>query len=246
VIDEPLISESHFRDVQRIMDLKQTKHWRSQPEIKHRFTYNGFLTCSACGEIIHTSFARRDYYACKGRRLTHTCTTRYMGREKLEAKLDSLFADHLTSRSFLEECIASLRNRHTRSDSATRVQGLTAEISHLREKRMRVLDSFIEGVIARDERDSRLAIVDRDSRVAEDLLVREGPAVSFDVVTLIEALAPLAEWEYWTRDQKRSILAALVPDVRVADYRVETIGLSPAIFSNKDTHAGRDSSRQPA
>ena len=111
---------------------------------------------------------------------------------------------------------------------------------------MRVLDSFIEGVIARDERDSRLAIVDRDSRVAEDLLVREGPAVSFDVVTLIEALAPLAEWEYWTRDQKRSILAALVPDVRVADYRVETIGLSPSIFSNKDTHADRDSSRQPA
>ena len=91
VIADPLVSEEVFQAVQRIMDLKQAKHWRSQPDIEHRFTYNGFLTCSSCGNVVHTAFARRDYYACKGRRTGHTCATRYMAREKLESRLYFLF-----------------------------------------------------------------------------------------------------------------------------------------------------------
>ena len=70
VIFQALISDSDFQAVQRIMDLKQAKHWRTQPDIEHRFTYNGFLSCSTCGQIIHTALARKDYYACKGRRAT--------------------------------------------------------------------------------------------------------------------------------------------------------------------------------
>jgi hypothetical protein len=67
-----------------------------------------------------------------------------------------------------------------------------------------------------------------------------------DVGLLSEALAPLAEWCYWSRDQKRKLLATLVPDIRVADYEIESLGLSPAIFSNENTRMGKDSSRQPA
>ena len=68
VIPEPLVSEAEFNAVQQIMDRKQSKHWRCQENIERRFTYNSFLTCSACGEVVHTAFARRDYYVCKGRR----------------------------------------------------------------------------------------------------------------------------------------------------------------------------------
>jgi site-specific DNA recombinase len=246
VIEEPLVPDSDFQTVQRIMDLKQTKHWRSQPEIEHRFTYNGFLTCSACEEVVHTAFARRDYYACKGRRIKHICTTKYMGREELEAKLDILFAEGLTNPRFLEECIAILRGRQTQNESVARVQRLTAEMSQLRGKRTRVVDAFMEGVIERDERDSRLAIIDRDAQATQDLLMRETPATSFKLTTVVEAFAPLAEWKYWTRDQKRSILETLVPDIRVADYRIETIGLSPSIFSNENTRADGGSWRLPA
>lgn len=80
VISEPLVSEADFQAVQRIMDQKQAKHWRCQENIERRFTYNSFLTCSVCGEIVHTAFARRDYYACKGRRTEHKCPTMYMRR----------------------------------------------------------------------------------------------------------------------------------------------------------------------
>jgi hypothetical protein len=246
VIADPLVSEEVFQAVQRMMDLKQAKHWRAQPDIEHRFTYNGFLTCSACGTVVHTAYARRDYYACKGRRIGHTCPTKYMGREKLESQLDSLFTDRLTSPQFLESCVNELERRHAQDDSAARLQRLAAEVSSLREKRGRVLDAFLDGVIHREERDSRLGAVDRAIHTAQEILMRSSPAARVDLRLLIEAFSPLVEWEYWSRDQKRSVLAALVPDIRVADYQIAALGLNPTIFSNDDSRRDRDSWRRPA
>jgi len=246
VMDEPLVSEADFRAVQEIMDLKQKKHWRSRTDYEHRFTYNGFLTCSECGEIIHTALARRDYYACKGRRTAHTCHTRYMGREKLEGILDSLLSKQLTAPAFLERCIDELARRSESDESVVRVQRLTSEIANSRQKRGRVIDSFLDGVLSRGERDQRLAVIDRGIQTAEGMLMREKPSASVDLGSLTEALAPLAEWNFWDREQRRSLLAALVPDIRVADYQVVALGLNPAIFSNEDTHTDRDSWRRPA
>ena len=246
VIADPLISEGDFQAVQRIMDLKQAKHWRARPEVEHRFTYNGFLTCAACGELVHTAFARRDYYACKGRRSAHICNTKYMGRERLEKKLDSLFADQLTSPRFLEVCIEEMERRHERDDSATQIQRLVAQVSSLREKRGRVMDAFLEGAIGREDRNSRLAVIDRDTQLAQDLITRSNPAVLITLKSLVEAFAPLLEWEYWSRDQKRSVLATIVPDIRVADYQVTALGLHPSIFSKENTRRDRDSWLRPA
>jgi hypothetical protein len=224
------------------MDLKQAKHWRTQPDIEHRFTYNGFLTCSVCGEVVHTAFARRDYYACRGRRTAHTCDTKYMGRVKLESRLDRLFADQLTSPEFLERCIKELERRQVHDDSAARMQRLVAEVNSLREKRTRVVDAFLDGTIGRDDRNSRLATIDRDVQSTQDLLTRCNPAVLIDLNSLVEAFVPLLEWEYWTREQKRSLLAAMVPDIRLADYQVAELGLDPAIFSNEVTRSRAASS----
>ncbi len=246
VIKEPLISEADFKAVQRIMDLKQSKHWRCQDNIERRFTYNSFLTCSKCGDIIHTAFARRDYYVCKGRRTAHKCRTNYMRREKLEAVLDELFAVRLSSPVFVQRCVDELKQRTAHRDSARRIQRLTTEVIALRGKRERVMDGYVEGAIGRDERDRRLTKIDHDIHVAEDILIREAPTASLDKAKLIEAFTPLAEWEYWTRDQKRAVLSALVPDIRVSNYLVESLGLSPSLFSNKDTRTGKDSLPRPA
>jgi hypothetical protein len=246
VIDQPLVSEADFLAVQQIMDLKEKKHWRSRADYEHRFTYNGFLTCSECGKIIHTALARRDYYACKGRRTAHTCNTRYMRREKLEAILDGLFSQSLSTPAFLEQCIREFTRRPEKEDSVARVRRLTDEISNSRQKRGRVIDSFLDGVLSREDRDARLAVIDRDIQISQGMLVQERPSSSVDLGVLSEALAPLAEWEYWDRGQKRSLLAALVPDIRVADYKVESLGLNPTIFSNEDSHTGKDSSLPPA
>jgi DNA invertase Pin-like site-specific DNA recombinase len=241
VIDQPLVSEDDFLAVQQIMDLKEKKHWRSRTDYEHRFTYNGFLTCSECGEIIHTALARRDYYACKGRRTKHTCQTGYMGREKLEAVLDGLFSQCLRVPAFLEQCMSELKRRAENNDSVAQVQRLTSEIANLRQKRGRVIDTFLEGVLPREERDQRLATIDRDIQVSQARIMQERPSVPLDISVLTELLAPLAEWDFWDREQKRTLLAALLPEIRVANYRVEALGLNPTIFSNENSHMGRDS-----
>lgn len=246
VIDQPLVSEAVFLTVQQIMDLKEKKHWRTRTDYEHRFTYNGFLTCSVCGEIIHTALARRDYYVCKGRRIGHACNTEYMGRERLETVLDALFSRSLSTPAFLERCIGELMCRPENNVSVARVQRLTSEIAHSREKRGRVINSFLDGVLTREERDQRLAVIDRSTQVAQGMLLQERPSTSLDLGVLTEMLAPLAEWDFWDRKQKRSLLAALVPDIRVADYKVASLGLNPTIFSNEDGRMDKDSWLPPA
>ena len=246
VIQEPLISETEFHAVQRIMDLKEKKHWRSRPDYEHRFTYNGCMTCSRCEEPIQTAKARRDYYLCRGRRPAHTCNTRYMAREKLELILDDLISVRLTEPSFLERCVAHLVRRSESDESHVRVQRLTSQIANLQRKRDRIVDGFVDGVLSREERDNRLLVIKRDILIAQEMLMQERPSVPLDVSLLTVALSPLSEWRYWSRDQKRNLLAALVPDIRVANYEVESLGLNPAIFSNENTRMGRDSSPRPA
>ena len=90
-------------------------------------------------------------------------------------------------------------------------------------------------------------MIDADIRVTLDTLARETTGgTPPDVATLVKAFTPLAEWEYWTRDQKRLVLSTLIPDIRVADYEIESLGLSPNLFSNQSTRRGRDSSPPPA
>lgn len=160
-----------------------------------------------------------------------------MGREKLEVLLDRLFANRISSPKFLAHCVEELNQRTVRGVSTARTQKLTAEIKLLRGKRERVIDGFIEGAIGREDRDRRLTRIDHDIQVAKDILTREVPTSSLDEAKLIETFAPLAEWEYWTRGQKRAVLSALVPDIRVADYKVESLGIDPSVFSTNDTRA---------
>src|ERR1044071_7583843 len=106
VIDEPLISESQFNQVQRILDLKRENHWRTKDsEQNHRWTYNGYLTCE-CGRLVYTKYRRRDYYICSA-----TCGVRYMRRERLEPELDRLFTDRLTRPRFLNQIVKGMQKK---------------------------------------------------------------------------------------------------------------------------------------
>jgi DNA invertase Pin-like site-specific DNA recombinase len=94
VMKQPLVSEDEFARVQKLMDLKKQRHWRTESndnETHHRWTYNGFLTCSDCLHLVYTAFRRHDYYVCSAKRTKGPgCPTRYMRREILEQKIDHL------------------------------------------------------------------------------------------------------------------------------------------------------------
>ena len=246
VIEEPLISEADFAVVQELMNRKQARHWRSRTR-QPRFIYTGFLTCSRCGEIIYSAKVRNDYYICKKRRLGHACETGYMKREKLEQILDQLFGSQLMDPAFLERCVQTAVSQRSASRSAHQIQRLTAAVHALRKKRERLIESYVDGVIERSQRDSRLRTIDDDIQRAQDELMQlDGASALPEVRVLVDYFAALAEWEYWALEDKRRVLSTLVPNIRVADYQVESIGLQPAPFSYEDTRTDRDSSQPPA
>jgi hypothetical protein len=169
-----------------------------------------------------------------------------MARQKLEQLLDFMFAVQLTSPGFLETCVEELANHQRQDDSAIRIQRLTAEVNNLREKRNRVLEAFVDGDINREERKLRLEPIDRDIRLSQELLARTHAPSGANLESLIKNFACLVEWQYWTRDQKRTVLTALVPDIRVADYQIHALGVHPTLFSNEGSHRDTGSSPLPA
>ena len=247
VIAEPLLTEEQFRALQDAMDLKQLKHWRSDRDYVHRFTYNSFLTCSECDEDVQTALARRDYYVCKGRRSEHSCQSQYMARVRLEDVLDQMFADQLQNRSFLTACVSELLQRVERPQTVSDNQMMSEELDRLRGQRGRVVELYVEEKIPKPEFNKRLDRIDATIRATEAAVKRCSPeTIVMDVDQLVEIFAPLGEWGTWTREQKRQVLAALAPEIRVANYSVESLGLNPAVFSNKDTRRGRGSWQRPA
>jgi hypothetical protein len=168
-----------------------------------------------------------------------------MRREKLEQRLDLMFAEQLTSRGFLQTCIEELANPRKQDDSGIRIQRLNADVRNLRQKRERVLEAFFDGTISRDERKQRLESIDRDIQSIHELLLLNNTPSAVNLESLIKSFAPLIEWQYWTRDQKRTLLAALVPDIRVADYRVTALGIDSTLFSNEHHRTDKGSSPLP-
>ena len=178
VINEPLISEDQFREVQRIMGTKSRLHWRAHPERPTTFTYGGFLICSACESLVYGKSSRAThYYICKSRARGSRvrCTAGIMKRDRLEAKLDDVLGVQLMSKDFLGTLIGELELKCDSAAIRTRVARLEGDIGKLRRKRERVLDAFFEGVLQKAERDVRVASLDKQMRFVEELLMREVP-----------------------------------------------------------------------
>ena len=229
VIGDALISVADFERARRIVEGKRERMNKARMVGRSRFTYSGFLRCAACQLVIYSQTSRHkqafDYYVCKGRQYLHTCQTLFMRREKLEEQLDFLLAIRLTDERFLHGILADFQRRRQQTGSKTRIVRLNEEISRLREKRQRVMDAYFEGMIARDDRDKRLGEVDRDLKMAQDALLRETPAQELKPQELKHLFKPFVRWRLLGRDDKRRILAAVVPEIHVADYQVRAIGM---------------------
>lgn len=213
VIDDPLVSESDFNQVQRILTLKR-QHFQRLNSGPHRFTYNGFLLCGECRALLYTKFRRFDYYVCKVK-----CGAPYQRRRDLEPVLDKLFTKRLTSPSFLKRHILAPlgKKRPTHDDRAQ----LQAQLAALEGKRKRVLDTYFDGVIDQQERETRLSAILVQTRAIQGMLARQRPEARLTVETLEEAFAPFVEFDLLNRDDKRQLLNTLTPEIVVSNYEVK-------------------------
>lgn len=228
VIADPILTEQEFGAIQEIMDTKSRMHWRSNPRAGNAFTYSGFLVCSGCASLIYGKFAKKHYYVCKSRASSaeKRCDAPVMKREQLELKLDDVFGVRLTSKDFLVSLIAELESKYNSGAIRSRIARLETVVGNLRKKRERILDSYFEGVLQRDERNSRLASLDKEMEITEEMLLRETPRPTLSVREMATAFSPLFDWPVLGREKKRKILAATVPEIHVRDYAVSGIAVS--------------------
>jgi len=240
VIAEPLIAEADFKAVQRIMNLKQARHWRADPEHVSPYAYHGHLSCAVCREPVYTYSNARGgrYYVCKGKQYPkqagHRCTTAYMRREVLEPKLDRLFAVRLTDCGFLRELVAEYERRTRSGSGAASLARIQSELLALQAKKQRVLDAFFEGVITVAERGARLAAIERDLGVNQELLLRHSPPPAIATEVLENICTAFYDWEFLSVPDKRKILAAAVPDITVANGAVHGIALNIQVAARHD------------
>jgi DNA invertase Pin-like site-specific DNA recombinase len=218
VIDEPLISESDFARAQMILDLNRKRNARTRNFGSQRYSYNGFLRCAACDELIYTHHRRHDYYACKGRKLLKTCRTPYMRRDLLDPALDRLFVERLSNEKFLRLAAKELLSRAEQPKRA----GFEGEAARLSAKRSRVIDAYVEGTITSAERDARLKRIDGELSAVRVPQKIEPPA---DLKTLASVFRVFQGFDLLPREQKRVLLRACVSEIKVANYRVEGLNL---------------------
>jgi DNA invertase Pin-like site-specific DNA recombinase len=219
VIDDPLISESDFQKVQRILDLKKQNSWRHIEGYEHRFTYNGYLNCE-CGALVYTKYRRDDYYVCKVR-----CGASYMRRDRLEPMLDKLFTRDLTRPRFLQKIVKAMKQKEPTGNQeryAEQLKGLEA-------KRQRVLSAFYDGVIDVQERESKLAEIATSRRVLIGMAERERPVPQVTVEALAEVFAPFMEFDLLGRNDKRRLLNTITPSITAANYRVSGLWMASGV-----------------
>ena len=156
------------------------------------------------------------------------CENRYMLRRKLEPKLDLLLGEKLREPAFLRRIVEQYNEQQVHPNpSMKNERELTARLEVLAGKRRRVLETFFEGVIDKEERDRRIGEIDRETKVFQDLAMEVVPPVQSRSLDAIQAaLEPLAEWEFLEREDKRSLLRALCPEISVFQYMVKSLTLN--------------------
>ena len=232
VITPGLISEADFDRVQKMIAEKQELNIRQRTKTG-QFTYNGFLWCGKCKARLHTFRNQYDrfYYICSNKKVKNAegdclCPyTGYMNRNKAEAILDNLVSKTLTDPKSLQ----SIYDHH-RQEVQSRVakqdrKRLEDHYRELYEKRDRVIDLEVDGMITKEDCAERLKKVERDIREAFVKLTEATPRLGWTAEQLTEVFSVFASWAALDREEKRRILTALSPKFYMADYEVHGLSL---------------------
>jgi hypothetical protein len=171
-----------------------------------------------------------------------------MRRERVEAQLDSIFAQQLTDRNFLERIALELSGRAKSKGSKSEAARLHRMSKRLQEQRKRVLDTYFSALIERAERDERLEQIRADQQFCERQLLdlQTGTKCKMSVEELADIFAPLHEWEFLSRIDKRRLLQAIVPEIHLQNYSVTKLALLiHDARRNELNRTGTDSSPRP-
>jgi hypothetical protein len=240
---EPVISKEQHQRILDIIENLRKPRAQSKAVATPRFTYRGYLRCGSCGSLIYTCNSGamyltgpKDFYYCKARstrerqkRLTSggslTCENRYMSRKRLEELIDAAIASQLTELSFLTRVIQSHVEAARRGSPGGQDKRLKQRLASLEAKRVRIIDSYIDGTIGRSDKQSRLSDVDFQIAEVNRQLAQYRPFV-FDPGQILRITQVFREWEFLGMKAKRRLMEQLLPQIYVDRYEIKGVRIS--------------------
>jgi DNA invertase Pin-like site-specific DNA recombinase len=253
VIEDALVSQTDFDRVQSLVQHKADHHIRIRQKVG-LYTYGGFLWCAECGERMHTFRNQFDrfYYICSNKKRhddngANLCpSSQFMNRDKFEPLLDRVFSDQLTNPAFLRDLYDYQLAQANQHGSESRTLRLGQDIDRLEAKRRRITDLYVDGEVTREDRTLRLTQLDLELRQSREMLAAEAPMPLIDAEGLASIFAPFREWTYLGRDEKRRMLSSLGPQIKAANYRIESMSLALDDSCNGGSRSKTAPSASPA
>jgi len=141
-----------------------------------------------------------------------------MLRDQLEPKITSIIAGKLADPDFLMPAIDAYFEHKSDPDSGLE-ESLQEQIKSLKNKRERILESFFDGTIVRNERDSFLAKIDSQIAEAQNFKPEDPRPPAFTSEQLAGMISVFQEFPLLSRDDKRSLLSTMLPEIFVYSSR---------------------------
>ena len=244
VIEPPLVDESLFWSVQEAIKRKNTEYHKKRSKAGARFLYSGFLRCGYCGQPVYSKTrgskgkSSAEYYICRSKNDHYvrtkggsSCPGGYMQKDLVEETVTSFLAQRLVNKDYLESLVfAALADDLTREAEA-KAAALKAELSKIEKKKAKILDLYGDGLFAKEELDKKVSALNELAAGlrlrllgVEESLIARGKTVFRDAIGLIAGT--LAEYPYWTADQKRTFLKSQIPEIRITDKGVSGFTLT--------------------
>ena len=146
---EPLISKKLFDKCQEVMK----KRGKVQEVRKHHFAFLGLLKCSSCGASITAERQKgHNYYRCTKKK--GLCQEKhYLREEALTEQITSYLQKVSLSSQDTEKVLSELQKdgEQAKSESNLFVQNLKKEILEIEQKLEKLLDAYLNEVIAKKE-----------------------------------------------------------------------------------------------
>ena len=242
VINEPLINEDVFRDVQTIIYNKNYKYHQNRSEDGERFLYTGFLTCGECGEIMYTTSGgrnhKKDYYYCRTKNtifIRHNgklnCSSSYLQKELVEHLVTSFISEQITDKNYLKALINVALSQEISTKKQHECQTLQEKMKKLRKKRSKMLDLYGDDLFSREELDQKVhqlnseitSIENQVDRLRREMLAKNDIIIehSIEVIT-----TTLVEFRYWTPRQKRLFLRSQLSELRITKEGITELTLT--------------------
>lgn len=249
VIEDPLVSEAVFWEVQNILAEKRKNFTARRSNSCELFLFKGLLRCGHCGAPMYTvpggNNPARDYYYCRSLHASwkgkgEKCSAHYLHRKVVEDLVLRFAKEHLVDKAYItrivEETLADGQDRQGERERSN----IESNMLKLEKKQKRAVALHLDGVIERSELDSILMEVSmaRERFQAKiNTLNAVRPALSLeDLDVWAEQVAnAFNSFIFWDKSAKREFLRLLRPQFWITENGITRFSLPP-LSQKSDPH----------